>query len=128
MTPELQAFAANQLERCWPWIAAAIQRYGPTHSKEHIWRALVEGRAQLWPMKHAAMVTTINTWPTGYKEAQAWLAGGELQNILEWTPIIEKWAKDEGCARAIVSGRRGWLKALDGYRDVITVMAKDLQK
>ena len=128
MSAEMQAFTYQQLERCWPWIAAAIAHYGPTHTKQQVWDALVHGHAQLWPMPRAVMVTQINNHFTGFKEAQAWMAGGDLKDILEWTPRIEQWARDEGCARAVVAGRRGWLKVLDNYHELITIMAKDLQK
>src|SRR5688572_5602081 len=29
---------------------------------------------------------------------------------------IERWARDIGCSRMRIMGRRGWLRALEGYR------------
>ena len=47
--------------RCWPWLAAAIERYGLTHRREHVWAEIESGRAQHWPSPNAAMVTVVRS-------------------------------------------------------------------
>lgn len=101
-------------------------RYGQTHTKEQIADLIRDGRAQLWPTKNAAMLTSVEVYPSGLKELRGWLAGGELSEIKEWTPIIEAWAKENECRRVLISGRRGWLKAFDGYYDAGAILAKDI--
>lgn len=39
---------------------------------------------------------------------------------------LEKFAKDEGCKRVRINGRRGWLRALDGYREMQVTMMKEI--
>jgi hypothetical protein len=114
-------------DRCWPYLEPAVAAYGPTHSKDDVWQRIESGEAQLWPLPHAAMVTELKRWPTGFKEAVAWLAGGSLVEIREFTPALEAWAKAEGCDRAAVcAGRLGWSRALTGYRQSGAFLTKEL--
>lgn len=39
---------------------------------------------------------------------------------------LEKFAKIEGCKRTRINGRRGWLRALDGYRETQVTMMKEI--
>ena len=117
----------DEFERCWPWLAQAVLAYGPTHNEHHVWEKIEAGEAHLFPMPNAVMVVELKRWPTGYKEAVAWLAGGSLDEIKTFTPQIEKWAKANGCNRAaVVAARRGWQHELSGYRAVGTYLTKDL--
>jgi hypothetical protein len=127
MSENAAEFYRKEFLRCWPWLDAAMKFYGPTHSKEQIWEEIATGRAQLWPMKNAVNLTTVMKHPSGLKDAHAWLAGGDLKEIQAWEPLMCKWAKEtEGCDRSIIVGRRGWLKALPGYRELVTTYAKEL--
>lgn len=117
----------DEYERVWPWLAAAMLRYDETHSKEDIWKSIENGTAHLWPLKRSAMLTTIDEYPTGLKQIRGWLAGGDLQEIVEYIPTIEAWAKDVcGCTEAVIVGRKGWLKAFTNYREAGTIMKKVL--
>lgn len=114
-----------EFSRCWPWLAAAVDRYGPTHRREHVWAEIESGRAQLWPTANAAMVTIVENYPTGFREVKGWLAGGELSEIQKTIPVIEEWAKRAGCDRAVILGRKGWARAFD-YEPTMSVMVKEL--
>jgi hypothetical protein len=108
-------------------IEPAVASYGPTHTKADVWRMIEAGDAQLWTDRDCAMVTEIKVWPTGYKEAVAWLAGGNLDGVRRLTPIIEDWARDKGCDRAaVIAGRRGWVRELTDYRASGSFLTKDL--
>ena len=117
---------AAEFERCWAWLAAAVERYGPTHHKEHVWDEIESGKAQLWPLPNGAMVTTIRQFPTGFTELVGWLAGGDLTEIRAGIPAIEDWAIRAGCHRAVIHGRRGWVRSLTGYEPVVSTIKKDL--
>jgi hypothetical protein len=48
---------------------------------------------------------------------------------LRWLPLIagiEAYAKDEGCQRVRIFGRKGWLRVLDGFEEEQIVMDKKL--
>lgn len=53
--------------------------------------------------------------------------GGEDRT--RWMFLIDKLeehARDEGCARVRINGRRGWTKALEGYRVRSVILEKGL--
>jgi hypothetical protein len=116
----------EHFERVWPWLAAALEHAGKTHRKEDLRRCIEEGVCQLHPLRNGAMVTTIQVHPSGLKDANWWLAGGNLQEIVEVMPLLEVWLRSEGCTRAVVSGRQGWLKRLPTYHQMGVIMEKDL--
>jgi hypothetical protein len=116
----------SEFERCWPWLAAALERGGNTHSKEHV-RGLIEaGDAQLHPLRNGAIVTCILNHPTGIKELNYWLAGGELEELIRAETLISQLAKSMGCARVSISGRPGWKRKFPGYRDTATILVREL--
>ena len=53
-------------------------------------------------------------------------AGREMSRWLKLIKGIEAYARDEGCTRARIFGRKGWLRALEGFRARHVVMDKVL--
>lgn len=50
-------------------------------------------------------------------------------DMARWIPLldkIEQYAKDEGCQRTRIFGRKGWLRVLNGYRTKFVMMEKEL--
>ena len=124
-----QAWLAEHFERTWPWLRAALaQQPLKTHTREDIWAALVEGHAQLWPTINSVCLTEIKHFPSGLKSLNGWLAGGDMCEVLQTVASLERYARKIGCDAATIHGRRGWLRALDGYQDAGTSMTKDLSR
>ena len=57
------------------------------------------------------IVTEIVVYPR-VKAINIFLAGGELDQILDMDADVKAWAKDQGCTVAQMSGRLGWKKPL----------------
>lgn len=83
---------------------------------------LREGRALIWLAVDrdnkimCALVTSIVTRHAG-KVCKLMACGGERMEI--WSAFhleIERYAKGEGCVKVAIEGRRGWERALSGYR------------
>lgn len=73
----------------------------------------------------AAAVTQL-TNHNGLKVCTIVACGGE--DRVRWLYLIgklEEHAKDEGCARVRICGRRGWTKALEGYRVRSVILEKE---
>ena len=127
MTP--QEWLRSEFERCWEWLEAALaQQPLRTHEKHHIWEALERGDCQIWPTANSCCLTEIKVFPTGLKSMNGWLAGGDGQEVIQTVRAIEQYAREIGCDAATIHGRRGWLRALDGYQDAGTSMMKDLRQ
>lgn len=99
----------EHFERCLPWIEAALE--GGFYTVADVARALGENRAQLWPGKNAAIVTEIDTMAQK-RVVRVWLAGGDMNEVLEMAKGIEAWARLNGCTEVLVEGRKGWEKML----------------
>lgn len=116
-----------EFDRCWPWLDAAIARFGRTHEKEHLWQELMTRRAYFFSEPRCAAVVRVSVWPTGLKELQVWLVGGNMGAIKqELYPRIEEWGRKIGCHRMIAYGRKGWLRVLDGWFNLGTTRVKSL--
>ena len=113
--------------RCLPWIEAALDYAGGTHTIEDVEAQIARGEAWFWPGEKSALVTEILEYPQ-FKAASFWLAGGDLGELLDMTPSVETWAVTMGCSKIFECGRPGWAKALKplGYAPLYTVVWKDL--
>ncbi|MBI1620366.1 hypothetical protein [Aquamicrobium zhengzhouense] len=123
MTPSEQIIEFN---RVWKWLEKAVKRGGNTHEKQHVLARILDGRAQLWTNREAAIVTSIETYDNGFKEIQGWLAGGKLSAVQQLRDEAEAWGKQMGCSRSQLISRPGFERAFPGYRRVAVVLVKDL--
>ena len=126
MLSDIERFR-KEFERCWPFLRdsleyAAFKKPDGTlwfsHTKEDVWERLETGKSFFWPGDKCAIVTEFHTSPTGLKSHHTWLAGGDLDEIVKKMQEVEKWGKEHGAHRQTGSGRRGWLKAFKGYREI----------
>lgn len=102
---------SDDLERCRPWIEAALEYTGGTHEFDDVVKNIAQGTMQLWPSPRGCIVTEIVVYPRK-KVLNVFLAGGELDQILEMDHDVKAWAKANGCTAATMAGRMGWKKPL----------------
>jgi len=116
-----------ELERCRPWIEAALDRGGNTHLFEDIVSAVKAGTMQFWPAEDACAITEIVAYPRK-KALHIFLAGGNMDTIVEMNDSAELFAKFNECSHMSIAGRKGWQKILEpkGYKPVLTSLGKDI--
>ena len=117
----------QEFARCKSWIEDALEYSGGTHDIEHIWEGIQSGRYQFWPGKYSAIVTEFHIYPKK-TSLHVFLAGGKLEELLDMWDSMEIYAKATGCASLSVSGRKGWMRALES-RDakyLCTTVVKEL--
>lgn len=100
-----------EFDRCWPWLSEALRHGGDLHTRDSLEALLVSGRAHLWPLQRSAGVTFGFDYPNG-RVLQIWLAGGELEELLAYEPVVAEWAKGNGFTHLEMTGRSGWKRAL----------------
>ena len=107
-------------------ILAALEHAGDTHTEHDILDLLRNDQAQFWPAENSAMVTEIVGYPNG-SHCRIWLAGGEYEELrgLERDRVIP-WARQRGCRRIELVGRKGWARRLKDYDEVAVVLAKEI--
>jgi hypothetical protein len=114
--------------RCRPWIEAALRYSGGTHDISDIEDGLMRGVYQFWPGKRSAMVTEICEFPRR-RTLNVFLGGGDIRELAEMRPDVERYAKFRGCDAVTLIGRRGWLRSFlknVGYAEKWVMMAKDI--
>lgn len=104
----------NEIERCRPWIEAALEYTGGTHTFDDIAASIASGMMQLWPAPKGCAITEIAEYPRK-KTMHIFLAGGELAQFFDMLESAEAWAKAQGCVSITASGREGWKRALKGW-------------
>lgn len=115
-------------ERCKHWIQAALDHDGDHYTIEDVWRDVSEGRATFWSGKRSAVISQFWNFPRA-RVCHYWLAGGDMGELLdEMMPVIEGWAKAQGCSETSLGGRKGWQRALApyGFELAFTVLRKRL--
>jgi hypothetical protein len=110
-----------------PLIESALEYGGGTHTVYDIARGVLEGQFQLWVAPNSVAVTEIVQHPQ-QKECTVFLCAGVIAEIEAVRPAIEDWAKKHGCARIVLTGRKGWERVLgaSGYKPQWFVLAKEL--
>ena len=115
----------DELERLAHHIEAALAYSGDTHSLLHVVDAIKDGSAQFFPLENSVIVTEIVDYP---KRAvcRIWLAGGEMDELIEAEKSIVEWAKSHGCDGMEIIGRKGWERQLKDYKPASTVLIKEI--
>lgn len=98
---------------------------------EDIEADILSGRSLLWlawngqAIEAAASTVLINS-DIGKVCVIAACGGTGMKRWLPLLDGIESYARDEGCTRVRIYGRKGWLRVLDGYREKHVILDKDL--
>lgn len=117
----------EELERCRNWIEAALEYSGGTHDFDDIVQMVKSGQLQFWPAEDACAITEILTYPKK-KVLHIFLAGGNMETIVDMNTSAEYFAKLNDCTGMSIAGRKGWSKVLldKGYKPAHTVLQKDI--
>lgn len=119
------AWIMAEFDRVAPFLQGALDRDLGTHDLEDVRDLLLSAPVQLWTTANAAMVTVVETYPRK-KMLRGWLSGGKLEEIVAYEPKIRDWAKRQGCDLIVIGGRKGWLRAFEGYQEASTVIAREI--
>lgn len=118
----------DEVSRCRPWIEAALEYSGGTHSFLDVVEGLCAGTMQLWPADKGCIVTEIVVYPKK-KVLNIFLGGGELEQILDMHENVIDWAKAQGCSALTMTGRFGWKKPLakHGWKPLHSSYVKEFE-
>jgi hypothetical protein len=135
---ELVCVDPTRVREIWPAAAPLLRqataRTGLSAFTE-IEREVLAGSALLWIAVSgegsgltidAAASTSLQQTDTGRVCVITACAGHEMSRWLPLIAGIENYARDEGCARVRILGRKGWLRVLDGYRAKYIILDKEL--
>lgn len=108
-------------------LVKALRIGGDTHGVEDVLAQIEKGEAKLWIAPDALIITEVHDAPR-CRELRFWIATGDLPAVLELQEEVLAWGKEQGCTRAVFTGRRGWVKALrgSGWEEIMVVMGREL--
>ncbi|WFU53861.1 hypothetical protein QA639_29970 [Bradyrhizobium pachyrhizi] len=124
----------GQVRKIWPHVASLLRlacHRTELDAFEDIEADVLSGRSLLWlawggqAIQAAAATVLINS-EIG-KVCVITACGGT--GMKRWLPLldgIEAYARDEGCVRMRIYGRKGWLRVLDGYREKHVILDKEI--
>jgi hypothetical protein len=117
----------TELERCRPWIEAALEYSGGTHTFDDVVDGVTSGRMQLWPAPRGCATTEIVLYPRK-KVLHVFLAGGDMDQILDMIDSAAAWGRTQDCTALTLAGRLGWQRVLDkhGFTPVLVTMERNI--
>jgi hypothetical protein len=129
----------DQVEKFWPHVEILISRAflvgGGDDTPNSTRQRLNDGKAQLWIVLDdrkaggeltAAATTELILTPKEKICVITSCAGKDLRRWDRFIADLEKFARDEGCAKLRIYGRRGWRKILSGYREPWITLEKSI--
>lgn len=130
LSGEVLQIPPDYIQTVWPHVVdqvqAALERGSGEYRIEHIWRALVDGTAQLWTDGESIAVTMVVEYPAA-RLLYVLVAAGALDGVNNMWPVVRDFAREQGCSSVQFFGRPGWRRSgvmPTGWRhthDVITV-------
>jgi hypothetical protein len=104
----------DDLDRLRPQIQSALDYADGTHTFDDITAMVMQGKLRFWALDNSALLTEVLEYPQE-RHYHMFLGGGDLQEILDMHPQIEDAARQAGCVKLSVTGRRGWVKVLKAH-------------
>lgn len=98
-----------------------------THNFQDIVEGVTSRKYQFWPGERSCMITEVLGYPHR-RGVHVFLAGGDLEEILDMEKSLSVWAKTVGADHMSLTGRKGWVKALKdaGWGHPMTVLTKEI--
>lgn len=116
----------DEFERVAHHIDNALYFANNTHDAAQVLDAVLCGKAQFWPVGEASVIVTEVVDYPQKSICRIWLAGGNMDELIEAEKDICEWAKEQGCSGMEIIGRKGWEKQLREYRSTSVVLTKEL--
>src|SRR4051794_23059182 len=113
----------KRVREIWPQVGPLLQaacRRTNLNAFADLEADILSGRSLVWlawtgsAVKAAAATILINS-EIGKVCIITACAGSDMKRWLPLIDRIESYASDEGCKRVRIYGRKGWLRALDGF-------------
>lgn len=119
---------AEKFKECEKFISDALEYCNGTHDLQDVADQIYRGELQLWPANETALVSQIITYPKR-KAIHIFLAGGNIDELINMEESVFTWAKMQGCDLLTFSGRLGWSRSklkTRGYKVDHMMMVKEL--
>lgn len=129
---ELHCVAPELIEAIWPIAEPFVARsykHNFQRVPDELATELAQGTKLLWLACEGqrvlgAIVTMLFDTIEGRALKMLECGGDEMAAWMHLHERIEQYAKNEGCSRVLIEGRRGWARQLPDYRMIAVVLEK----
>ena len=134
-TVELEPVPSYRVPLVWDDIESHIKEILDLNlnrfTADDLYLELLNKRMQLWRVirgKKTLMVgvTMIRVYPTCKAANVIGISGTDIDSWMRFEPDLLKWARGEGCVGIEVVARRGWLRKLQGWKELGVVLSRPL--
>jgi len=124
-------------ERIAEILQGGIERAHGCVTADHVIDMVLRDEMQMWGITEtdgddtdvlAIFCTELMQYPTGEKACRiAIMSGTGMSKWLGLLPVVEEFARSEGCGTMEVHGRKGWGRVLPDYPEIFRAFRKDLR-
>lgn len=102
-------------------IESAMEYQEGTHTFDDIVSMVLQGRLRVFEYEQSIALTEILEYPQ-QKHYHVFIAGGNLKELMSHHEDLIVAAKEAGCVKLTISGRKGWLRVLEplGWKEQYT--------
>jgi hypothetical protein len=117
----------DELERLKREIERSLVYTYGTHTFDDIVLMVMQGRVRLWTTPGSFMLVEQVAYPQQVHH-HIFLAGGVLEELVSLHEPVIAVAREAGACRLTITGRRGWVKALEtwGWREAHTTVGLEI--
>lgn len=115
-------------DKYWLDIDKALCYSNRSHSVQDVMQRVAGGSAYLHELDNSIIITEIVEHPN-HSVYHVFIACGDLDEVLDFVPIMEAEAKTFGCSYLSFTGRLGWHKVLKdkGWSTQLVTAYKEVQ-
>lgn len=129
---EIVTIFAGELGEYWPTIVKFLLMIdAPDWTIDDVFEAIRKKEAQVWGFSENGEIKGI--WITRIEKGRylyglVWIASGKglERGVNLFLSHTETWFKEIGCKEIRLYGRKGWIKALPGFREHLVELRKQL--
>lgn len=120
-------FLLEDLERFKVDIIKALSYTDNAYYYDNVVGDILQGRVHFYPLSKSFIIAYKVDSPN-FSCYHIWLAGGELQELIEFVPNLQHNAKQLKCKYVTLAGRLGWTKALkhQGWKHTLNHLALEV--
>ena len=116
-----------ELRRFQSVIEKALSYSDNSHTFDNVCGRVIDGSLDLYVLPNSVMLCETFRQPN-FSQYHVYLGGGDLQEIIDYHPQMEREARLRGCKYLSMTGRLGWKKPLEqnGWTHKLSIYKKEV--
>jgi hypothetical protein len=110
-------------------IERTLEYTPDTHNFDVLVDMVIQGQLTFWDLPNGFFLTEIQLYPLA-RHFHVFMAGGDLQALIDLHDDMLSLAQALGCSRATIAGRAGWERVFkgQGWQKHLTVISREIDQ